>query len=77
MLNLDYDALGDILYVKVVAPHAAQEADMVSDYVVARSNPGTGHIEELEILFFLGRVRECETIDLPVSAKMNLLAEAS
>jgi hypothetical protein len=77
MLTLDYDAVGDILYVNVVAPYASQESDMVSDYVVARSNPETCHIENLEILFFLERVRKGEKIDLPVSAEMNLLAEAS
>jgi len=77
MLSLDYDAIGDILYVNVVAPYAAQESDMVSNYVVARSNPETGHIENLEILFFLERVRKGEKTDLPVSAEMNLLEEAS
>jgi hypothetical protein len=76
-LVFDYDAIGDILYVNVVAPYVTQESDMVSDYVVARSNPETGHIENLEILFFLERVRKGEKIHLPVSAEMNLLAEAS
>lgn len=76
-LVFDYDAVGDILYVNVVEPYATQESDMVSDYVVARSNPETGTIENLEILFFFERVGRGEKIDLPVSAEMNLLAEAS
>jgi len=76
-LVFDYDEDGDILYVNVVEPYAPQDSDMVSDYVVARSNPETGLIENLEILFFLERVRRGEKIDLPVSSEMNLLAEAS
>jgi hypothetical protein len=38
---------------------------MVSDYVVARSNPETGHIENLEILFFLERVRKAKRSTFP------------
>jgi hypothetical protein len=74
---LRYDEVGDILYVNLVSPYAEQESDMVSDFVVARSNPETGKVENLEILFFLDRVRKGEVIDLPIGGELNLLAEAS
>ena len=77
-LVFEYDAVGDILYVNLVNPYAGQESDMVSDFVVARSNPVTGSVESLEILFFLERVRRGERIDLPLASDPNLvLAQAS
>ena len=76
-LVFDYDAVGDILYVNLVPPYAGQESDMVNDFVVARSNPETGHIENLEILFFMERARNGEPIDVPIGGELSLLAEAS
>ncbi|MGE0598041.1 MAG: DUF2283 domain-containing protein [Dehalococcoidia bacterium] len=76
-LVFDYDAVGDILYVNLVPPYAGQDSDMVSDFVVARSNPETGHIENLEILFFMERARNGEQIDVPIGGELSLLAEAS
>ena len=72
-LVFDYDAVGDILYVNLVQPYEAQDSDMVSDYVVARSNPMTGRVENLEILFFLERVKRGDKIDLPLAGDPNLL----
>lgn len=72
-LTFEYDDVGDILYVNLVQPYLEQESDMVGDYVVARSNPETGRIEILEILFFLKRVRQGERIDLPLAVEPNLL----
>jgi hypothetical protein len=76
-LVFSYDEVGDILYVNLVPPYAAQESDMVGEFVVARSNPETGKVENLEILFFLDRARKGEVIDLPIAGDLNLLAEAS
>lgn len=75
-LVFDYDAVGDILYVNLVKPYPTQESDMVSDFVVARSNPETGHVENLEILFFMERARRGEVIDAPIGGELSLLAEA-
>lgn len=72
-LVFEYDDIGDILYVNLVKPYQEQESDMVGDYVVARSNPETGRVENLEILFFLKRVRRGERIDLPLAVEPNLL----
>jgi hypothetical protein len=51
-LSLRYDVEGDILYLDSVEPYAEQESDEIADGVVARLNPDTGAVENLEILFF-------------------------
>lgn len=65
-----YDAVGDILYVDLVEPYAEQESDMLSDYVVARSNPSTGEVENLELLFFVRTLTEEGRYDLPLLAHL-------
>jgi len=51
-LKFQYDEEGDILYINKVSPYAEQETDQIEYNVVARRNPRTGAIENLEILFF-------------------------
>jgi hypothetical protein len=51
-LTFTYDEAGDILYIDAVAPYAEQESDEIAENVVARFNPKTGAVENLEILFF-------------------------
>ena len=67
-----YDPVGDILYVDAVQPYAAQESDMVDPFVVARTNPETGTVENLEILFFTERAREKSGMTLPLHYFSNL-----
>jgi len=67
-----YDRVGDILYVDLVAPYAGQESDMIDDFVVVRTNPATGHVENLEVLFFMERAREGEPVSLPVNAVIDV-----
>lgn len=64
-LILNYDRIGDILYVDVCKPYAAQESDDIGDEIVARRNPVTGAIENLEILFFSRRLKSGELTSLP------------
>jgi len=68
-LTLKYDRVGDILYIETRRPYAEQESDELGDEIIARSNPETGQVEGLEILFFSRRLRDggCE---LPVTAEM-------
>ena len=74
-LTLEYDQIGDILYVQTCPPYREQDSDELGDSVVGRMNPVTGEIEALEILFFMARFKTAQSIDLPVKAKL-LLAEA-
>lgn len=54
-LSFRYDPTGDILYVDGCSPYAAQESEEIGDEIVARLNPTSGEIENLEILFFSKR----------------------
>lgn len=65
-LTIEYDPDGDILYVNFVPTYRGQVSDMVADMVVARMNPVTGRVENLEILSFLETARAGERIELPV-----------
>lgn len=65
-----YDALGDILYIDLVEPYAGQETDMLSDYVIARTNPRTGEVENLELLFFVRTLNEEGKYELPLLAHL-------
>ena len=55
-LTFRHDPVGDILYIDTIAPYAGQESDKLDDEVVGRFNPGSGVIENLEVLFFSKRV---------------------
>jgi len=55
-LTFRYDAIADILYVDRCSPYAAQESEEMGDDVIARLNPESGAIENLEVLFFSKRV---------------------
>ena len=51
-LTFAYDEAGDILYISRVPPYAEQESEQLAYNIVARRNPRTGAIENLEVLFF-------------------------
>jgi hypothetical protein len=57
-LTFKYDAVGDILYFNKGAPYAEQESQELDYGIVARLNPETEEIENLEVMFFSKRLRE-------------------
>lgn len=67
-----YDQEGDILYIDQCPPYAEQEAEEIGDEIVARLNPDSGAIENLEILFFSKRLTANEKIELPVEMDLRL-----
>ena len=76
-LRLLYDKEGDILHMDTVVPYREQESDEIGDAVIARSNPVTGAIENLEILFFVERFQNLgDAFELPVAVEMRLLEGA-
>lgn len=75
-LTFNYDRDGDILYIDKLPPYAEQESQELGDGVIARRNPGTGEVENLEILFFSTRLLRSEMFELPVIADLRLV-EAS
>lgn len=70
-LSFKYDREADILYIDTLAPYARQESEELGDDVVARLNPDTGEIENLEVLFFSTRLMRREWFELPIAAHLQ------
>lgn len=70
-LTFKYDRAADILYIDQIPPYAEQETEELDDDVIARLNPSTGEIENLEVLFFSTRLLRQELFELPVVANLR------
>ena len=70
-LIFKYDRAADILYINKVAPYAEKESEELGDEVIARLNPTTGEIENLEVLFFSTRLLRGDLFELPVIAHLQ------
>jgi uncharacterized protein YuzE len=70
-LTFQYDREADILYIDIVEPYAGQESEELGDEIIARLNPQTGKIENLEVLFFTSRLLRKELFSLPVIADLR------
>jgi len=73
-LIFQYDREDDILYINRCSPYAEQESEELGDDVIARMNPRTSEIENLEVLFFSQRLQDNTFLDLPISVNFNLIA---
>lgn len=49
-----------------------QESEELPDETIARLNPNTGEIENLEVLFFSTRLLRTNLFELPVNADLRL-----
>lgn len=74
-LRFKYDRDADILHIDTCAPYAQQESEELGDEVVARLNPDTSEVENLEVLFFSTRLLRSELFELPVTADMRLASK--
>ena len=72
-LTITYDREGDILHISKVRPYAEQESEELGDDVIARLNPRTGEVEDIEVLFFTTRLLRKDIVDLPIKAELKLL----
>jgi uncharacterized protein YuzE len=70
-LTFRYDREADILYIDTVPRYAEQESDELGDEIIARLNPETGKIENLEVLFFTSRLLRQEIFSLPIVADLK------
>ncbi len=70
-LTFRYDREADILIIEKCVPYAEQASEELSPEVVARSNPRTGDIEGLEVLFFSTRMQQDGSFDLPITADLR------
>jgi hypothetical protein len=74
-LVFQYDQVGDIFYINTCAPYAEQESEEIGDEMIARLNPVSGEVENLEILFFSKRLLNADfLLELPVIANLRLAA---
>jgi uncharacterized protein YuzE len=71
-LTFTYDREADILHIDKCPPYAEQESQELRDEIVARLNPDTGEVENLEVLFFSTRLLRASLFELPVRADLQL-----
>jgi hypothetical protein len=72
-LTLTYDREGDVLHISKVLPYPEQESEELGDDVIARLNPRTRDIEDLEVLFFSTRLLRKDILELPIKAELKLV----
>lgn len=75
-LRFTYDREADILHIDTCPPYAAQESEEVEDEIIARLNPRTGDVENLEVLFFSTRLLRTQLFELPVTGNLRLTKSA-
>ena len=73
MLSFKYNHEADILYINKCQPYAEQESEELGDDVIARLNPETGAVENVEVLFFSTRLLRGDLFELPVIADLRLV----
>ncbi len=71
-LTFKYDRQADILHIDKCPPYAEQESQELPDEIVARLNPDTAQVENLEVLFFSIRLLRTDLFQLPVAADLRL-----
>ena len=71
-LSFRYDREADILHIDKCDPYPEQESEELGDEVIARLNPKTGDIENMEVLFFTTRLLRGELFEIPVEAELHL-----
>lgn len=55
-MTFQYDRDVDILYINTCEPYPEQESEELDDEIIARFNPDTCEVENLEVLFFSTRL---------------------
>ncbi len=71
-LIFKYDREADILHIDTRPPYSTQESEELGDDIIARLNPETREIENLEILFFSTRLLRNDLLELPITADLRL-----
>jgi uncharacterized protein YuzE len=71
-LTFKYDREADILHIDKLPPYPEQETEELGDDVIARLNPDSGEVENLEVLFFSTRLLRSDLLELPVKAELRL-----
>ena len=72
-LKFKYDREADILHIDKCPPYKEQESEELPDEIIARLNPTSGEVENLEVLFFSTRLLRSDLFELPVNADLRLV----
>jgi len=72
-LTFKYDREADILHIDKRPPYQEQDSEELGDDIIARLNPQTGEVENLEVLFFSTRLLRQDLFELPVEADLRLV----
>ncbi len=72
-LKFKYDREADILHIDKCPPYKEQESEELPDEIIARLNPSSGEVENLEVLFFSTRLLRSDLFELPVHADLRLV----
>ncbi len=75
-MTVNYDPQSDTLYIDACPPYSEQESDQIARGVIARLNPTTGSIENIEVMFFRERFDAGAPFDLPISLDMRSARQA-
>jgi uncharacterized protein YuzE len=75
-LSFKYDRAADILHIDKCPPYAEQDSEELGDEVIARLNPKTGEVENLEVLFFSTRLLRNEAFELPLTAELHIAPQS-
>jgi uncharacterized protein YuzE len=74
-LTFKYDRQADILHIDKCPPYPEQESEEIGDEVIARLNPTTGAIENMEVLFFSTRLLRDDLFEVPVEGELHIAAQ--
>lgn len=74
-LTFKYDRAADILHIDKCPPYPEQESEELGDEIIARLNPQSGEIENMEVLFFSTRLLRDELFVIPVKAELRVAAQ--
>ncbi|HWD57916.1 MAG TPA: hypothetical protein VG308_06535 [Stellaceae bacterium] len=72
-LTFKYDRGADILHIDKCLPYEEQESEELGDEVIARLNPKTREVENLEVLFFSTRLLRNDLFELPLAGELHIV----
>ena len=70
-LTLEYDRVGDTLFIQTCPPYRGQESDELGNELLGRFNPETGALECVEIMFFTKRFARRRELKIPFAVEMR------
>ncbi len=76
-LTVEYDAIGDILYLDLLEPSDVQVLVEVSPGAMLRRNSVTGVVEGIELQGFTRRTGSPTAVEVPVQIDLQMLPPVS